>query len=219
MLAPAIALAAVVASTDVSTQVADEPAPQPRMLNLYVEPVPAVLVTFVGSGIYGGALLYLPTGFTAAVGPNWGVSGELAGLALLGGRGSGWGLSMSAGPTWLPSGRGVDGWFVSPKLTFNITSLPIVRCLFGCPASTNNGPVDLGPGVSRSFLGGIDAGYQFAPGPAASIAMMFGVSGGYGWDENGSGLVTPLLGAMTTNRTQGVVWALNLAMLRVGFAR
>jgi hypothetical protein len=219
MLAPALALAAAVASTDVSEQVSDEPEPRVRTLTVYVEPVSAAVVSMVGSGMYGGALFYVPMGFTVAVGPNWGVSGELAGLALVGGHGAGWGVSASAGPTWLPSGRGVDGWLVSPKLTFNITSLPIVRCLLSCPASSNNGPADFGPGVSRSFLGGVDAGYQFAPAASVSIALMFGVSAGYGYDENGSGLVTPVLGAMTTNRTQGVVWALNFAMLRVGFAR
>jgi hypothetical protein len=177
------------------------------------------MVSGVGSWIYRGPMLYLPSGFTIAVGPNWGITGELGGMLVLGSE-LGYGVTASVGPTWLPSGRGVDGWFVTPKLTFDLSHTP--RGLFSpqFDSGGNHGPLDLGPNISRSFLAGVDVGYQFST--RVSLALVLGASAGYGYDYNGDafGLVSPLMSTTGNGaRTQGIVWSLNLSLLRVELAR
>jgi hypothetical protein len=219
MTFPVLVVAAWLSATGVeSAAAAVEPAP--RTLNVFVAPLPTVLIGALGSVLYSGVVLYLPTGFTVAVGPNWGITGELAGLLVLS-REGGYGVSASVGPTWLPMGRGVDGFFVTPKLTFDLSRTPHYGCALGCPdgAGGNNGPIDLGPNVSRSFLAGVDAGYQFST--RVSLALVIGASAGYGYDNGvGSPFVSPLNStSASAARSQGFTWALNLSLLRIGLGR
>lgn len=216
MTFPALAVVAVLSTAGVDATPA-APVDTPARVNVFFAPVAGVALSVLGTLGYRGPTLYAPSGFTVAVGPNWGITGELAGLIVFAGTG-GYGISASVGPTWLPSGRGVEGLFVTPKLTFDLSRTP-TSCLAGCakPAG-NSGPVDLGPGVERSFLAGFDVGYQFSGRTSASLVI--GASAGYGYDNGLIPLVSPLTSTTSSAlRRQGFVWALNLSVLRVGFSR
>ncbi len=212
----ALVLAAALASTTDVANAGPAVPPSVRNFDVFVAPVPTVLLSFYASTIYSSSAFYLPTGMTVLVGKNWGITAEVAAMWLLGAR-KGWGVSASVGPTWLPSGRGVDGWFLTPKVTFDVSRLPTLDCFLVVGSCQGRFGVFWPPITSVDVLAGIDVGYQFAPAPLA-VALLFGASVGYGSNPTDPGVVTPLIGAPNSEHpSPGPVWALNLAMVRLGF--
>jgi hypothetical protein len=161
---------------------------------------------------------YVPLGVTVAVTAEWGITAELSGAYVFDRyqAEAGWAFSASAGPTWFLSGRGMGGFFFTPKFSFQMgraVSILILADSFG-----GAGPIDVGPNVSRAFLVGADVGYQLRRG-RFTVAFVLGASAGYAFDQQ-SAFTTPfeVQSRFSDGRTQGYAYALNLNFLRLGYA-
>jgi hypothetical protein len=207
-------------------QIVEPAEPALRTFSIYTSPTSIAGAAAIGSFAYGAPLFHVPVGATFALADSWGLTAELTGTVVPMRRAVGWSLGASIGPTFLPSQRGVEGWFVTPKLMVQVASMPDAFCPCAVFSHGNSGPVDFGPGVSRAYLLGLDAGYTFSTSPV-SLGLVLGAAVGYqydGWD-----FVTPI-GSTGTHpggtrsvaaggRPQGLAFTLNLSLVRLGFSR
>ena len=201
-------------------EVAATVAPAPRLepvANVFTSPVSSL--GMLGSGVIPGFIgwLYLPVGGTFQLGPAWGLTAELSVSASLPGSfvRDGWSFSTSAGPTFFLSGKGMDGFFITGKFSFQVGKAASRVVFFDAAPES---PLDLGPGVSRSFLAGADVGYQLRFGHL-TLGFLIGASAGYAYDQS-DGMTTPFAfsGGFGSQRTQGSAWAMNVNFLRLGYA-
>jgi hypothetical protein len=130
----------------------------------------------------------------------------------------GWIVSAGVGPSLQLTGdEAFRGLFVATRLRFEAFQ-PAQLVVF---RSAGQGPVDLGPGVARAFLGELDVGYHFRFG-RFYFAPIVGVGVGYAYDyvdSTGVSFLSPLTNPSTSlHRPQGIVWTLNLNLARIGLA-
>jgi hypothetical protein len=148
---------------------------------------------------------------------------ELAG-GMMNSRGfgkPGWLLSAGVGPSLQLTGdEPFRGLFVSMRFAFHAFRPPEGAILFN-GEDVNHGPVDLGPGIARAFMGEVDVGYHFRVG-RLYFAPIIGLGVGYAYDDvdpTGFGFWQPLSDASSAlRRPQHVVWSLNLNLARLGAA-
>ncbi len=195
--------------------VAPEP-DRPKRREVFFAPFATGAALAAGAVDEGG--LYLPLGATFSLGPHWGLTTELsAGVPVMfKGRidNPGWSLSTAVGPTFFWQREGLEGFFVTPKLVFQVASPATSTAL---PEFFDSGiPLDAGPGISRTFLAAADVGYRWRW-RSFTLGVVLGAGVGYGWDRLGS-LVTPLPRGRAFARTGGIAYLLDLDVLRVGYA-
>ena len=189
------------------------PAPEPEtppLLALDVYPLAAALPVLAG-------FIHLPVAAVVPFGERYALSLELSlthhrshGTDGLAGQGS-VGVQVGFGRTAL------RGFYLGPKV-----GLLVVRPVQlldpsterGLPTTYRAGPLDLGPGVTRAFLCGVDAGWQWRTG-RLHFALGVGFSAGYGYDV-GSPFVSPFQMTAASGRQQGFAFSVDLGVLRVG---
>jgi hypothetical protein len=128
----------------------------------------------------------------------------------------GWIVSAGVGPSLQLTGDDAfRGLFVATRLRFEAFQ-PAKLVVF---TAAGQGPVDLGPGVARAFLGEVDVGYHFRFG-RFYFAPIVGVGVGYAYDYidgTGARFLSPLTSPSTAlHRPQGIVWTVNLNLARLG---
>ena len=198
----------------------------PRTFAVYMQPLGIIGGAALGSAhqlaysVYRYAqAFYLPLGFSWAAGPGWGIAGSVAVTRIVGFIDkSGWNLSVSLGPTWRPSARReLTGFFVHPKFTFQMGEPLLITVLID--RSGGGAPLDFGPTVSRTFLVGLDVGYEHVFFSRLYVAAQLGASVGYGFNVPGS-LASPFAvwNSDTKLLEQSYAWGLNVDFLRVGYA-
>jgi hypothetical protein len=185
-------------------------------INLFGAPLSSAgMLTGSVTGLSKTTAFYLPLGVTVALGPQWGLTAEISGALISSNLVTrrGWAIAASAGPTFFIADPGMNGPFVTPKLSFQLAR-PIIEPLI----LAGIGPIDLGAEISRSFLLGADLGYQLRRGNL-TVAFVLGASAGYAFDQVNS-VTTPFAVRrfVPTQRTYGFAWALNLNFLRLGYA-
>jgi hypothetical protein len=164
--------------------------------------------------------VYAALGSSVRLTEKLGVDVELAAgqLRLNGLDIPGWIFSAGVGPSLQLTGdEPFRGLFVATRLRFEAFQ-PARLVVF---TSAGQGPVDLGPGVARAFLGEVDVGYHFRLG-RFYFAPVLGVGMGYAYDYvdgTGARFLSPMTSPSTAlHRPQGIVWTVNLNLARMGLA-
>jgi hypothetical protein len=197
-------------------QVADLPEPGPEAPRGSVFFSPVATGGMLSLGAVGPGGLYLPIGGVMSLGPHWGVTAEASvGVPFMSeGRMNdpGWAFSAAIGPTWFLREQGTDGFFVTAKLSFQVSkpmSFPTVAFNAGA------GPLPISTDTSYTFLIGGDVGYQWHL-KKLTLALLLGGSIGYGYNRSEQ-IVTPF--DWTSSRPGGdVAYAINVDLLRIGYA-
>jgi hypothetical protein len=165
--------------------------------------------------------LYAALGSSVRLSDRVAVDLELAGGDALGRFESGWIFSAGFGPSLQLTGdEPYRGAFVSMRFAFH-AARPAQSFFFG---PGNHGPIDLGPGISRAFMGEVDVGYHFRYG-RVYFAPIIGIGVGYAYDYIDStnvDMLSPFMpvtvGSSPQVRPQRIVWSLNLNLARLGAA-
>lgn len=198
-----------------TTEVA-EPEPVAPRASLYFSPVASGGMLALGTVGPGG--LYLPVGGVLSLGPHWGITAEAAmGVPfMMSGRmmNPGWSLSAAVGPTYFLREQGTDGLFVTAKLQFQV-SKPMTGLAVPVDDRSGGEPLPITPDTAYTFLIGGDVGYQWHV-RRLTIAAVLGGSIGYGY-HRAEMVVTPF-DWEGTRRTQGIAFAINVDLLRIGYA-
>lgn len=181
VLALALTVALAAAPTGDVNATGPEPAFTPRAI-VYTYPLTALGVGALNATGMKAAWIPLGVSVPLRADLSFDAEGSVGVLGFGSGFGTGWSLSLSAGPTWYPftGERVLGGFFVGPRfqlMTGEATRLPV---LF---ASGGSGPVDVGPSVRRSFLVGFDLGWQFRY-RRLTFGPVFGAGVGYTFDSN-----------------------------------
>ncbi len=190
--------------------------PQPKRHELFFAPLATAGGLAAGLVAPGG--FYVPLGGTFALGPHWGLTAELSASVpfMRNGRTEvpGWAFSTAVGPTFFLAREGLDGFFVTPKLIFQVAQPAESANL---PLDTGPSiPLDFGPGISRVVLGALDVGYRWRW-RALTVGVVLGAGIGYGYDLHDP-LVSPLPYGRNFLRTSGLAYSVNVDLLRVGYA-
>jgi hypothetical protein len=186
---------------------------------------PSSSLAMLGTGVvetFNGATEYVALGTAIHFGGRGTLDVEVAGGLMNSrfGRRPGWLLSAGIGPSLQLTGdEPFRGLFVSMRFAFHAFQPPEGPILHN--ATGNDGPIDLGPGIARAFMGEVDIGYHFHFGHLY-FAPIIGLGVGYAYDDvdpTGIGFWQPLADASSaTERPQHVVWSLNLNLARLGLA-
>jgi hypothetical protein len=182
---------------------------------LYPSSTPAMF----GAGVLNNVLaLYAASGMSLRLNDRLGLDVELAGGLLTAGR-PGWIVSAGIGPSLQLTGdERFRGLFVATRFRFEAFNPARQIVLFD---SGNDGPINMGPGTARAFLGELDVGYHFRAG-RFYFAPIIGFGVGYAYDyadPTHVGTLSPFTAPSTpTQRPQGVVWTVNLNLARLGVA-
>jgi hypothetical protein len=225
-MSPLVALVMLAGSGEVTADLPVE-APEPRVV---VDFYPAATTNAFAFGLGGKALwLYVPLSATVVIGPSTALHAEVA-FGAVGGDSVDRGFSFSAavGPIFSFGPSALQGFFIGPKLSFQLSSAVTVyggrTVNFGEDVG-GGGPLDLGPEWSRAFLVGADIGYQWTW-SGRHIAVMIGASVGYEFDAGGPE-IDPFgvqrgearRGLFFSGaRTQGFAYSVNGNLFRIGFA-
>jgi len=193
----------------------EAPAP-PARASLFFSPLATVGMLASTQIAPGG--LYVPIGGVLSLGPHWGITAELSGAISFMTQGSmvtpGWEFSAAVGPTYFLRDQGCDGFFVTTKFSFR-TSQALGQRLR--PVDDGAGsPFPTDPTNSYTFLIGADVGYQFHL-RRLSIAFVLGASLGYGYN-NSNPLLPPFDVEHPFAPNQGLAYAINVDLLRIGYA-
>jgi len=165
-------------------------------------------------------VLHVPVSVTWTVGPSTAVHSQLS-LTFVDAK---WGwtgvtLSASMGPLFSFGPTALQGFFLAPMFTFQLTS---ARTQLGTAKCA--GPVERGAQWSPAFLTGLQFGYQWTWG-TRHIAVMLGGSFGYAYDNHG-----PFVDAFGYQRganacpnvppegDEGFAFSVNTDLFRIGFA-
>ncbi len=205
----------LLASPEVQLSDLPQPEPEAPRASLYFSPVATGGMLALGAVGPGG--LYLPAGAVISMGPHWGLTAELSAAVpfMQYGRmtNPGWAFSAAIGPTWFLREQGTDGFFVTTKLSFQV-SKPMQP--FAVPVDTNfGGPLPITPDTSYTFLIGADVGYQWHV-RRLTIALLLGGSVGYGYNRSEQ-IVTPF-DWNSTRQGGAIAYAINVDLLRIGYA-
>ncbi|MFT3838764.1 MAG: hypothetical protein QM723_17425 [Myxococcaceae bacterium] len=198
-------------------EVTELPAPEPVSPRASVYFSPVAMGGMLALGTVGPGGLYLPVGGVLSLGPHWGITAEAAvGVPfIVAGRmmNPGWSLSAAVGPTYFQRDQGTDGFFVTAKLQFQV-SKPMTG-LAVAEKGDSGEPLPIEFDTSYTFLIGGDVGYQWHV-RRVTIATVLGGSIGYGY-HRAEMVVTPF-DWESTRRSQGTAFAVNVDLLRIGYA-